>query len=686
MDEETEQIVEQIIEETELGREKVLEKIEKKQEELSGFITPEGAATIIARNQGVTIERKEPEVQKLLIEDLSEGMSNVDIVGKVSRIFDPREFERNDGSKGQVANIVLRDKTGEIRVVLWDKMVNLISEREIQKGSTIRLKGAYIKKGRSGKPELNIGRRSEVEINPEDERVEDLPSLSDAKVKISDLNPNLEFVDIIGRVIAVTAAREFERSDKSVGKVSTLRIIDETGQCRVSLWGEKAEKAEEIEQGDAVKLENASVREGWQNTPELHIDWRGRVIKNINSRTVENLPDFEKKLLKIEEIEPDMPVLDLAAKVQRTFSVKEFERNDGSVGRVMNVNLADETGTIRASFWDEMVEIGNELTPGDVILLENARSAAGLQDRPEIRVGRRTDVEINPEDIQIEKMKPARVKMSEIEEGLDSVEILGRIVNLSEVREFTRSDESEGKVTSLTLGDETGTARVTLWGSKTDIIDELEKGDIIRITDAYSVSGNYGPEIHASGQSNIEINPLVEEDIPSLPEIEEEVSGETRTNIEDVKENTQVKIRGTIVRIFERPPIFEVCPKCGRNINNGDSEILCEKCDETVKPEHRAVINMVVDDGTDNIRVVAFGELGEQLLGKTADEIYETLREGIDFKEVYDEINLAGKEIIISGGVKRDDYYDQLELRAKEINFPDPVKETEKILDKIKSQ
>ncbi len=493
MDEETEKIIRQIVDETDLGREEVTEKIERKQEELSGFITAEGAANIVARNQGITPEREEPEVRKLLIEDLSEGMSNVDIVGRVSRIFEPREFERKDGSKGKVANIVLMDKTGEIRTVLWGKMSKLVSEREIQKGDIIQIRGAYIKRGQSGNPELHLGRRGQVEVHPDDERTEDLPSLSDVKIKIADLDSNLEFVDIVGRVIAVTAPREFERSDKSVGKVSTLRIIDETGQSRVSVWGDKADQVEDIEQGDAVKLESASVREGLGKTPELHIDWRSRIVKSPEPEEVEKLPEFEKKLLKIEEIEPDMPVLSLAAKVQRTFPVKEFDREDGSSGRVMNVVLSDETGTIRASFWDEMVDDGKKLSPGDVILLENARSALGLRDRPEVRIGRSTKIKINPESIEIGEMKPTQIKLSGLEEGLESIEVAGRVVNLSEVKEFTRSNKSEGKVSSFTLGDDTGTARVTLWGSKADMANRIEEGDIVKIEEAYSVSGNYGP-------------------------------------------------------------------------------------------------------------------------------------------------------------------------------------------------
>ncbi len=135
MDEKVEEIVQEVTEKPDAEREKVIEEIEEKQEELSGFITPEGAAIIIARKYGVIPEREEPEVRKLRIEDLSEGMSNVDIVGRIARVLEPQEFDRKDGSKGKVANLTLIDKTGEVRVVLWGKMADLVLEREIQKGT-----------------------------------------------------------------------------------------------------------------------------------------------------------------------------------------------------------------------------------------------------------------------------------------------------------------------------------------------------------------------------------------------------------------------------------------------------------------------------------------------------------------------------------------------------------------------
>ncbi|KXB07539.1 hypothetical protein AKJ54_00095, partial [candidate division MSBL1 archaeon SCGC-AAA382K21] len=275
---------------------------------------------------------------------------------------------------------------------------------------------------------------------------------------------------------------------------------------------------------------------------------------------------------------------------------------------------------------------------------------------------------------------------SELEEGLDSLEVTGRVIESSEAKDFTRDDGSKGKVASMTIGDDTGTAKLTLWGKNTDVLNELDAGDIIQVENAYSVSGNYGePEIHVGGQAKLKINPESGDDLPSVEEINKSLPEKSQVKIKEVEEGSQIQIRGTIVRVFERRPLFSVCPECGRALGSENSESLCEKCGEVVEPDYRVVVNTVVDDGSDNIRGVAFGKLGEKLLGKTADEISEALSKEDELSELYKEIDLEGREVTLIGNVRRDDYFDQLELSIRDLRFPDPIEEAQKMLEKIKA-
>jgi replication factor A1 len=680
-------IVQKILDKADIGRDELMARIRKKQEELSGFITPEGAATIVGREFGIVPERKEPEIRKLTIDDLSPGMSNVDIIARVIRVYEPREFERRDGSRGQVANLILQDKSGQMRGVLWDKQASLVKEGKIQKAAVVQVQGAYVKQGRDGKPELNLGLRGSVNLDPDDPRARELPPAPETKVKIADLSPELSDVDVIARVVAVSEPRTFERSSGSTGKVAGVMLADGSGQTRGSLWDEKADIAREIKSGSAIKLENAYVREGWRGKPELHLGWRGRIILDPADSEVAELPEVKQRLLKVEEIETDMPMLDVAARVRQKFPPQEFKRDDGKPGRVMNVILIDETGSARASFWDDMVDVGQKLSEGDVVLLRNARSREGLGGQTEIRVGRGTEVRINPEDVEIGEFKPSQIKLGELEPGGNALDAVGRVTEISEPREFTRPDGSKGRVASAVIADQTGSARVSLWHDKADMIGDIKVGDVVGLKNCYSAAGLFGEaEIHVGKHGQLEVNPPTDQELPPADALKKASARLEQVEIGSLeKESTNVQIQGTIARVFHRRPIFDVCPECGRSLGSVDSSLLCEECGKVVTPEHRVVLSFVVDDGTGNIRAVLFGKVGEDFLSMDAQKVFEMFKEASDLSELYGQFGLVGREVILTGTTRRDKFFDQLEIRVRGVQTPDPKEEARALLAKIKA-
>lgn len=122
MDEEAEEIVDLIVKETDSDREAVLKEVEERQEELGNFITPEGAARLIARDRGVdSLHIPEPAgVRKLKVVDLSPGMAKVRIEGEAKW------------------GLLLSDDTGEILVSVDD---GAYLPEEIEEGDKIRVTG-----------------------------------------------------------------------------------------------------------------------------------------------------------------------------------------------------------------------------------------------------------------------------------------------------------------------------------------------------------------------------------------------------------------------------------------------------------------------------------------------------------------------------------------------------------------
>jgi replication factor A1 len=679
-------MVKTILERAKLSRDELMSKIRQKQDELSGFITPEGAAIIVGRELGVEFAKREPEVRELTIDDLTAGMSGVDIVGRVVRIYEPRSFQRVDGSQGRVGSLMIQDRTGKVRVVLWDDKVSLLEEGKINKGTAIKIRGAYVRNGIDQKPEINVGTRSSLLIEPDDPRVANLPPLMEAKVRICDLKPELGEVDIVGRVVAVSEPRAFDRPGGE-GKVSTIMLMDETGCARVSLWDSKAELVQSIKRGDIVKLENASVRRGLRDRAELHVGGRGRVILNPPEAAAAELPPLVERPLKIEQVETDMQTLDLVARVRRKFDAQEFKRDDGSMGKVMSVILADETGTIRASFWGSAVEIARKLSVGDVVFIRNAYTRAGLAGRPEVQIGRATSIEVNPAGVSVGELKPSRIKIGELETGMDALEVVGRVIEVSRAREFTRADGTKGKVATLGIGDETGTTRLSLWQEAADQVEKVKVGDIIRVTNCYGALGLYGqPELHLGKGGSIEVNPPIEEELPQADVLSIMVATPERVSIGAIeKEGLRVQVRGTIVRVFHRRPLFDVCPLCGRSLGSVDHSLLCEECGKVVRPEHRVVVSFLVEDGTGTIRAVLFGKVAEKLLGMDAQKVFKLFKQTPDIVELYNKLNILGKEVAITGTTRYDKYFNQLEIRASDVELPDPKQEARALLEKIKT-
>jgi replication factor A1 len=359
-------------------------------------------------------------------------------------------------------------------------------------------------------------------------------------------------------------------------------------------------------------------------------------------------------------------------------------RGDGSIGRVASVVLADETGTLRASFWDGAADIAEKLKVGDILSVRNAYARAGLGGRPEVQVGKAAVVEINPPGVEVAAVGPSRLKIFELEPNLTSVEVVGRVVEVGDKREFTRNDGSRGKLASLVIGDESGTARVTLWNEHADEVDSMKVGDVVKLVDAYTTLGLLGqPELQLGRQGKVELNPMA--DLPTVDAIGAIARTGKRVEISDLdKEGMQVQALGTVVKVFHRRPVFDVCPECGGTLGGADTSSICDRCGKAVTPEHRVVISMILDDGTGSIRAVLFGETAERLLGVGSQDVFEMLKSKPDIAVFYEDLKLVGKELLVSGTTRRDRYFDQLELRVSDVQIADPLREADALLKRLK--
>jgi replication factor A1 len=354
------EILEKIAKESGLEEGEIRERVEKKQAELGGLITPEGAAHIVANEAGVNLLEGIVRSTEVKIENIIPGMSSIDLTGKVLRIFPPRTFEKKDGSQGKIASLILGDETGTIRVVFWGADVQKLEEGEIEEGGILRIRGGYSKENLNGEAEVHIGMRTKLVLNLKDVEIGEIPAPEARTLKVSEMEGGLPSVDLLCKVLRIHDVREFEREDKTRGRVVNLVVGDETGTCRLVLWDDDVGLVEggQIREGATIKVRKGYVKERFGEL-EVNVGRYGKIVLNPPEGEIEEVREDSSSSLKRKEIR-ELRIGERAeirgALVEVYDKVTLFERKEGK-GIVVNGVIDDGTGNLRAAFYDRTAEV-----------------------------------------------------------------------------------------------------------------------------------------------------------------------------------------------------------------------------------------------------------------------------------------------------------------------------------------
>ena len=239
-------------------------------------------------------------------------------------------------------------------------------------------------------------------------------------------------------------------------------------------------------------------------------------------------------------------------------------------------------------------------------------------------------------------------KVSDLLPGMRDVEQAMRVVTPYEMRTFeSKFGDGEGKVFSFLAGDESGVIRVTCWGARAEESKDLAKGDVVKITNAYVKENNGRAELHLNNNSTIQKNPsgveVAQASAPSSGEYERRAINELS------KGDYRVEIVGTVVQAYD-PRFF----------TRKDSD------------EEGVVTNILLDDGTANVRVGCFDDVVYKLFSMKKEEVFAN-KEGSweDTKN-----DLLGEIVKVQGRAKLNTVYNSIEITADEIDMsPDAEKE-----------
>jgi replication factor A1 len=96
--------------------------------------------------------------RQMNIRDLRDGMRRVDAEGEISEISEPRTVNLRTGDQAKVADCMLRDESGQIKLSLWDDQID-----QVRQGSKVRVTNGYTNSFR-GELRLNVGKYGRLEV------------------------------------------------------------------------------------------------------------------------------------------------------------------------------------------------------------------------------------------------------------------------------------------------------------------------------------------------------------------------------------------------------------------------------------------------------------------------------------------------------------------------------------------
>lgn len=228
------------------------EEVKGIQETSGGLFVQELAAAMVVDRLG-RAEFKVPPLNKARA-----GATTV-VRGFVARVGPMREFER-EGMPSRVANVLLKDATGQLTLVLWDDHAALAEPGALTVGTWVRAANVTVKKTDYGL-EAQAGRYSTIALEDETDALEkDRTVALDVEwAALGDLKQGA-LVSVRGEVLSKRGPRRFRRRDGSQSSVLNLTVFDGTHMAILVLWDDLAQRAGGVEAGTKVELMHGLVK------------------------------------------------------------------------------------------------------------------------------------------------------------------------------------------------------------------------------------------------------------------------------------------------------------------------------------------------------------------------------------------------------------------------------------------
>ena len=209
---------------------------------------------------------------------------------------------------------------------------------------------------------------------------------------------------------------------------------------------------------------------------------------------VDELGRNKENICKINDLENCIECT-LIGKVIKISNTRSFNRKNGSDGKVVNIELSDETGSCNLVLWNKDVELikTKKIKEGTNVKIINGYVKNGYKGL-EINVGKYGLIEILEED---------ELNITNINNIKNENEIEGEIINIQPTRAFFKNNGEFGFVTNVILKSNMQKVEITVWDEKIKELKKYKIGDFLRIENIDKRQKNGNLELHLNGSGKI---------------------------------------------------------------------------------------------------------------------------------------------------------------------------------------
>jgi len=508
------------------------------------------------------------------------------------------------------------------------------------------------------------------------------------EINISDISLNMKNLSLIGRIRETYPVNNFTRKDGTLGLVGSFLLHDSTGDIRIVLWDEKTKIIENdyFQKNELVKIINANIKIGRFNEKEVHIGRNGRIILSPDDVDYKKYPEIKEQLIFIKDINLNLRSITISGEISQIYPKHEFKRTDGEIGKVRSLVIGDSTGIITVTFWNQDVEKLSEYNLGDFVNISNLYPKQNNRNPEKIDLYFGKTSQIKKEKTKKKEQKLLKIELLQKRQGF--VNFQGIITQIDNLKKVKLKNNEEISLLNFIVSDDTDAIRVSLWRDVAErFSDILKLGDGVSLKNVLVKFNSFSSRNEVSFTTTSEID-KIDLEIQDIKNISQDYSTQGTdktkfsgkyTKISEINSSGRFEVKGFIAKEISNITVYNSCPDCFKKVEN---------CTCDIKKDFipRMILNLILDDESGTIRGSFIGDLAEKILGvKTSDLVF--IKETPEFEDYLKKISekLLGKEIIIKGKCKFNDFSNNYEINIYDFKEVDPILELKHIVKEIES-